>query len=159
MKKNVIWLLPVIILSIPILHRCYFVINMIRLADENPSNPFFRYFLDRTRYDWFANILTIVFLLEMLAYYMVRNRIVKKWPVIIYAISSFIAFILFPTLHDTGILLLSQKWIETTWTETVLLFLLPIVIGHILFIFTIVKSFKRKKEIHETPGFLDEFVS
>jgi len=41
----------------------------------------------------------------------------------------------------------------------VILFYLFIVIAHIFFILTIVKSFKQQVSINETPGLLDEFIS
>ncbi len=158
-KNKGLWLLPVMVFALPIIHRIYFLVTALKFQRQNQSNPFYRFYFEVNLKDRLSNIFTIIFLIEIIAYFLLRKRLFKWTWVVIHAVLSFFAFIVFPTLHKTGILLLSIRGIEVKWIDVILLFFLPIALGHFFFILTIVKSFRKRKFIHESPGLLDEFVS
>ena len=108
-------------------------------------------------------------LLEMIIYWILRNRLQNRLWVHIHIWSVFLAMVILPLLYVLITFIFDQynspdagtSFKNSLYQLRFYLYWILIGIGHTLFIATIVKSFSKKQETiadEQAPGLLDEFA-
>ena len=139
--------------------------TLVTLAKKYGGSPYQYNFLSFAFVFW-----TVLPVAEAIVYWLIRYRIQKRTWVHLHIWTSFIVFVVFPLSSLLIVKLLSDFMsgedyvaVWRTFNRVVAYLTWGLMgIGHIFFIATIVKSYRRQKvtENNEVPaGLLDEFVS
>jgi hypothetical protein len=162
-KNKHLYLFPVIVLSSALLLRAINFIVVLNLIARYPDdyNSAKSIFLNFWALFWPS-----LYLAEIIIYIKIRKRITERNAVLIHSWTSLFAFIVYPLLifafgisyrlyqdHAIARIFYSSSWIRK------IIYWGLVALGHLFFILTIIKSFKKPEPVYETPGLLDEFVS
>jgi hypothetical protein len=116
-------------------------------------------------------VLSGLLLAEIFLYWFMRHDIYNKWWVKSHVIFFALGFIVFPFfIHFIGNLTLPIDATDKEYMERIILIAKidvvviysSLIIAHIFFALTLLKSFKFKKAVNnndEAPGLLDEFIN
>jgi hypothetical protein len=156
--KNRLWLLPfisfiiIVILEIVALYLSYLDYKSLEPKEISVM------LIKRLFYFW--NIVWYpLLILEAITYYKIRRLLFNQTWVFLHFIFTVVAFVVIPVLSPFLTLHLSPDNTRNFFFYRKLLSWLCLICGHLFFILTIVKSFKKPELVHEPPGLLDEFVS
>jgi len=165
MKKKRIYLLPVILFSLLVVLRIallvFGLLAVNRLGDSLYATELRKRLMSFETFLWPA-----LLIIEIIIYCIIRKRIYNKLWVGLHSWITFAIFLL-PIVIILFYNIIAEDYSPEEFAALskritqirVILFYLFIVIAHIFFILTIVKSFKQQISINETPGLLDEFIS
>lgn len=166
MKNRRLYLLPVILFSLIVIFRIVALVytyHMVKgMMDSSNSLSIRKPLLNFWIFFWPSLLIA-----EIVIYCIIRKRIYNRQWIFIHSLCNLIIFVVSPLLAPFLIgLFLGQyppneyvEKLETLARIRFWVFYFFLGVGHIFFILTIVKSFKKKKEFNEPAGLLDEFVS
>lgn len=164
MRKNRLYLLAVLTLGLPILLWVAALIRFYYSIQQLRSNIYYPFLMERFT-SALSNPWVIFFLIlilgEIAIYYLIRRKIYYPAFVFFHTGMSLIAFVIFPFMAG---LFDQNPFVEhrsVTILQFRLLFWLPLILGHLFFLFTIIHSFRKTNSTpsNETPGILDEFAN
>jgi len=162
MKNKKLWLFPVIVLGLLFLFELfmfYFRYNELKELTRGPYISMTTQILKRQLYSFWSFFWPSWFLIEAVIYIFLRKRLYNKSWVVIHVCLTFLFFFAIPFTMGLLPLYFSIKDLRGFFSAWSYFFWPRMAVVHLFFILTIVKAFRKKETINETPGLLDEFVS
>jgi hypothetical protein len=156
MRNKNLYLFPISILILSIAWWFFLLIWRINYFRRSPIHVI----VDFWTFFWPA-----LLLLQIIVYWSLRKKLFSKYFVLIHGWTTAIAFLALPMFFFcfsflyTGPGRHDHYLFETMLRTRRIITWICVGAGNLLFILTIVKSFRKKETVNETPGLLDEFVS
>ena len=165
MKNKRLYLLPVILFILIIAFRIFSLVYTLylinRLGDSEQAISLKNKVLNFLVFFW-----PCLLIAEIVIYYIIRKRLYNRQWVIIHCLCNLFVFVALPLSVPFFVTLLFGRYSAEEYRTLMntgsqirfWLFYFFLLVGHVFFILTIVKGFKKKQESHEPAGLLDEFV-
>ena len=165
MKNKRLYLLPVMLLGLILSFRIFSLVltlQMInRLGDSSSALAIKKAIWNFWNFFW-----PCLLIVEIVIYCIVRKRLYNRQWVFIHSLCILISFVVLPLLAPLFISLFFgqspreeyEAFLNELRQIRFWLFYFFLAVGHLFFILTIVKSFKKKTELDEPAGLFDEFV-
>ena len=165
MKNKRLYLLPVILFSLIVIFRIValvYTFQMVKELTDASNAPAIR----KSILNFWTFFWPCLLIAEIVIYYIIRKRIYNRQWVFIHSLCNLIIFVVLPLLAPLFIVLFFgetsrdeyEGFLNKLARIRFWLFYLFLLVGHIFFILTIVKAFKKKDEFDEPAGLFDEFV-
>lgn len=166
MKNKRLYLLPVVLFSLIVVFRILSLVFTIYLINKLGSS-LQAISLKNGLMSFWVFFWPCLLIAEIVIYYVIRKRLNNRQWVLIHSLCNLFIFVALPLSVPFFVNLFFGQYsgeefkalMNTVSQVRFWVFYFFLLVGHVFFILTIVKGFKKKQESHEPAGLLDEFVN